>query len=85
MVGGLQRLRMDQLSSDLPMSPGLGHRAFSSRRRTARHITEVHSSTVNLSSAFHGGYAQVREVDGGVIQVSAAQTGLDGIRHSRIH
>ena len=23
MVGGLQRLRMDQLSSDLPMSPGL--------------------------------------------------------------
>ena len=58
MVGGLQRLRMDQLSSDLPMSPGLGHRAFPSRRRTARHITEVHSSTVNLSSAFHGGFGQ---------------------------
>ena len=49
---------MDQLSSDLPMSPGLGHRAFPSRRRMARHITEVHSSTVNLSSAFHGGFGQ---------------------------
>ena len=37
MVGGLQRLRMDQLSSnDLPMSPGLGHRTFPSRRRSVR-------------------------------------------------
>ena len=57
-VGGLQRLRVSQLSGDLPMSPGLGHRAFASRRRTARHIAEVHSMRVNLSAAFHGGLGQ---------------------------
>ena len=54
-IGGLQRLRVNQLSEDLPMSPGLGQRAFASRRRTARHIAEVHSMRVNLSAAFHGG------------------------------
>ena len=53
-IGGLQRLRVNQLSADLPMSPGLGQRAFPSRRRIARHIAEVHSSRVNLSAAFHG-------------------------------
>ncbi|MDR3549426.1 MAG: hypothetical protein P4M11_14365 [Candidatus Pacebacteria bacterium] len=40
MIGGLQRLRVNQLSCDLPMSPGVGQRAFASRRRTARRIAE---------------------------------------------
>ncbi|MDR3427768.1 hypothetical protein [Silvimonas sp.] len=57
-IGGLQRLRVNQLSCDRPMSPGLGQRAFASRRRMARHIAEVHSMKVNLSAAFHGGFGQ---------------------------
>lgn len=53
-IGGLQRLRVSQLSCDLPMSPGVGPRAFASRRRTARRTAEVHSTGVNLNAAFHG-------------------------------
>jgi hypothetical protein len=58
-IGGLQRLRVNQLSADLlPMCPGLGQRALASRRRTARRIAEVRSMPVDLTAAFHGGLAQ---------------------------
>jgi len=53
-VGGLQRLRLEQLSADLPMSPGQD--GYPSRRRTARHVAHVHASQLDVSSAFHGGF-----------------------------
>ena len=53
-VGGLQRLRLEQLSADLPMSPGQG--GCPSRRRTARRVAHVHASQLDVSSAFHGGF-----------------------------
>lgn len=54
-IGGLQRLRVSQMSGDLPMSPGLG--GYPSRRRVARRIAHVRTSRVDLRAAFHGGYA----------------------------
>jgi hypothetical protein len=57
-TGGLQRLRVNQLSADLPLCPGVGQRASASRRRTARRIAEAHAMPVNLAAAFHGGLGQ---------------------------
>ena len=54
-VGGLQRLRLEQLSADLPMSPGQDG-GYSSRRRTARRVAHVHASQLDVSSAFHDGF-----------------------------
>ena len=61
-VGGLQRLRVQQLlvsSGDLPMSPGLG--GHPSRRRTARRQARVRTHHVDLTAAFHGGYGKAME------------------------
>jgi len=56
--GGMQRLRVEQLSADLPMSPGVGSHVRPSRRRITRHWKQVHSAKqVDLSAAFHSAYA----------------------------
>lgn len=54
--GGLQRLRVEQLAWDLPMSPGL--RGHPSRRRIARRIAHIHNSSLDISAAFHSDLVQ---------------------------
>ena len=46
-VGGLQRLRVEQLSADLPLSPGQD--GYPSRNRTARRVAHVHASQLDVT------------------------------------
>jgi hypothetical protein len=55
-IGGLQRLRLNQLSisGDFLMNPSLG--GYPSRRRAQQHLTRVRDTRVDMSAAFHGSF-----------------------------
>ena len=63
-IGGLRRLRVEELSaaSELPISPGLG--CHPSRLCTARYIANVHSSRINASE-------QHKRLNGSVVKCSS--------------